>query len=74
MDLKGLLITNEDISTIYPIFSILDDYDNLIEILSISISRDNTNVEYLEVLRSAYMSKKDYENAEKIYQMILNLE
>ena len=74
MDLKGVLITNEDISTIYPIFSILDDYDNLIEILSISISRDNTNIEYLEVLRSAYMSKKDYENAEKIYQMILNLE
>ncbi len=74
MDLKGVLITNEDISTIYPIFSILDDYDNLIEILSISISRDNTNIEYLEVLRSAYMSKKDYENAERIYQMILNLE
>ena len=43
-------------------------------ILSISISRDNTNVEYLEVLRSAYMKKKDYENAERIYQMILNLQ
>ena len=74
MDMKGDLISNEDISTIYPIFSILEDYDKLIDILSISISRDNTNVEYLEVLRSAYMKKKDYENAERIYQMILNLE
>lgn len=74
MDMKGDLISNEDIATIYPIFSILEDYDKLIDILSISISRDNTNVEYLEVLRSAYMKKKDYENAERIYQMILNLE
>ena len=74
MDIKGDLISNEDIATIYPIFSILEDYDKLIDILSISISRDNTNVEYLEVLRSAYMKKKDYENAERIYQMILNLE
>ena len=55
-------------------FSILEDYDNLIQVLSISISRDNTNIEYLEVLRGAYMKKKDYENAERIYQMILALE
>ena len=74
MDMKGVMISNEDIATIYPIFSILEDYDNLIDILSISISRDNTNIEYLEVLRSAYMKKKDYENAERIYQMILNLQ
>ena len=74
MELRGELISNEDIATIYPIFSILEDYDNLIKILSISVSRDNTNAEYLEVLRGAYMSKKDYENAERIYQMILNLE
>ena len=67
-------ISNEDIATVYPIFSILEDYDNLINILGISISRDKTNVEYLEVLRGAYMKKKDYENAERIYQMILELE
>ena len=74
MDMKGEEISNEDIATIYPIFSILEDYDNLIQVLSISISRDNTNIEYLEVLRGAYMKKKDYENAERIYQMILALE
>jgi hypothetical protein len=74
LDMKGEEISNEDIATIYPIFSILDDYDNLINVLNISISRDNTNIEYLEVLRGAYMKKKDYENAERIYQMILELE
>jgi len=74
MDMKGEDISNEDIATIYPIFSILEDYDNLINVLSISISRDDTNIEYLEVLRGAYMKKKDYENAERIYQMILGLE
>ena len=74
VDMKGEEISNEDIATIYPIFSILEDYDNLIQVLSISISRDNTNIEYLEVLRGAYMKKKDYENAERIYQMILALE
>ena len=72
--MKGEEISNEDIATVYPIFSILEDYDNLINILGISISRDKTNVEYLEVLRGAYMKKKDYENAERIYQMILVLE
>ena len=72
--LKGEEISNEDIATIYPIFSIVEDYDNLIKVLSISVSRDKTNVEYLEVLRGAYMKKKDYENAERIYQMILELE
>ena len=35
MDMKGDLISNEDIATIYPIFSILEDYDKLIDILSI---------------------------------------
>ena len=74
IEMKGEEISNEDIATIYPIFSILNDYDNLINILNISISRDNTNLEYLEVLRSAYMGKKDYENAERIYQMIINFE
>ena len=74
VDLKGDEISNEDIATIYPIFSILNDYDNLIEILNLSISRDESNLEYLEVLRSAYMGKKDYENAERIYQMILSAE
>ena len=74
VDLKGDEISNEDIATIYPIFSILNDYDNLIEILNLSISRDDSNLEYLEVLRSAYMGKKDYENAERIYQMILSAE
>lgn len=74
LDMKGEMISNEDIATIYPIFSILEDYDNLINVLSISISRDKTNVEYLEVLRGAYMKKKDYENAERIYQLILELE
>jgi len=74
LDMKGEEISNEDIATIYPIFSILEDYDNLINVLNISISRDNTNIEYLEVLRGAYMKKKDYENAERIYQMILELE
>ncbi len=74
VEMKGEEISNEDIATIYPIFSILEDYDNLIHVLNISISRDNTNIEYLEVLRGAYMKKKDYENAERIYQMILALE
>ena len=74
MNLKGNDISNDDIATIYPIFSILEDYENLIKILSISVVRDNTNVEYLEVLRNAYMKVKDYENAENIYQIILNLQ
>ncbi len=74
IEMKGEEISNEDISTIYPIFSILGDNDNLIKILTISISRDPKNIEYLEVLRGAYMGKKDYENAERIYQMILNLQ
>ena len=73
MDMKGVMISNEDIATIYPIFSILEDYDNLIDILSISISRDNTNIEYLEVLRSAYMKKKDYENAKRFKDYIFSL-
>ena len=74
IELKGDDISDEDIATIYPIFSILNDNDNLINLLNISISRDNTNLEYLEVLRSAYMGKKDYENAERIYQMILEIQ
>ena len=74
MNIKGEEISNDDIATIYPIFSILEDYDNLIKILSISVKRDNTNVEYLEVLRNAYMKVKDYENAENIYQIILSLQ
>ena len=52
----------------------MDDHENLINLLSISILRDNTNMEYLEVLRRSYIQIKDYENAENIYQMILELE
>lgn len=74
LNLKGEDITNDDIATIYPIFSIMEDYENLIKILSISVNRDNSNAEYLEVLRNAYMKVKDYENAENIYQMILKLQ
>ena len=72
--MKGEEISNDDIATIYPIFSIMEDFQNLINILKISISRDKTNVEYLDVLRNAYMQVKDYENAENIYQMLLELE
>ena len=74
LNLKGEDISNDDIATIYPIFSIMEDYENLIKVLSISVNRDNTNAEYLEVLRNAYMKIKDYENAENIYQMILKLQ
>ena len=74
MDLKGDEITNKDIDVVYPVFAILEDNDNLIKILSIAITRDNTNGEYLGALRNAYLNKKDYENAERIYQMILELE
>jgi Tfp pilus assembly protein PilF len=74
LNLKGEDISNDDIATIYPIFSIMEDYENLIKVLSISVYRDNTNAEYLEVLRNAYMKIKDYENAENIYQMILKLQ
>ncbi|MAD59736.1 MAG: hypothetical protein CMB81_05345 [Flammeovirgaceae bacterium] len=74
LNLKGEDISNDDIATIYPIFSIMEDYENLIKVLSISVNRDNTNDEYLEVLRNAYMKIKDYENAENIYQMILKLQ
>tara|TARA_Y100000816_G_scaffold288498_1_gene273180 strand:- start:1157 stop:2551 length:1395 start_codon:yes stop_codon:yes gene_type:complete len=74
MEMKGDEITNDDIATIYPIFSITEDHQNLINLLSISILRDNTNIEYLEVLRRSYIQLKDYENAENIYQMILELE
>ena len=74
MEMKGDEITNDDIATIYPIFSITEDHENLINLLSISILRDNTNIEYLEVLRRSYIQLKDYENAENIYQMILELE
>ena len=74
MEMKGDEITNDDIATIYPIFSITEDHENLINLLSISILRDNTNIEYLEVLRRSYIKLKDYENAENIYQMILELE
>jgi len=74
MEMKGDEITNDDIATIYPIFSIMEDHENLINLLSISILRDNTNMEYLEVLRRSYIQLKDYENAENIYQMILELE
>ena len=73
MNLKGDEISNEDIGSLYPVFSIIEDYENLAKILIISINRDKTNIEYLEVLRSAYIKMKDYENAEKIYQLILEL-
>ena len=74
LNLKGEDISNEDIATIYPIFSIMEDYENLIKVLSVSVNRDNTNAEYLEVLRNAYMKIKNYEKAEDIYQMILKLQ
>ena len=62
------------IGSIYPVFSIIEDYKSLISILKISINRDKTNIEHLEVLRNAYIKIKDYVNAEKIYQLILELE
>ena len=74
MNLKGDEISNDDIGSIYPVFSIIEDYESLISILKISISRDKTNIEHLEVLRNAYIKIKDYVNAEKIYQLILELE
>ena len=52
----------------------MEDYENLIKVLSVSVNRDNTNAEYLEVLRNAYMKIKNYEKAEDIYQMILKLQ
>jgi len=74
MNLKQNEISNDDIGSIYPVFSIIEDYESLISILKISISRDKTNIEHLEVLRNAYIKIKDYVNAEKIYQLILELE
>ena len=65
---------DEDIGSIYPVFSIIEDYESLISIIKISINRDKTNIEHLEVLRNAYIKIKDYINAEKIYQLILELE
>ena len=74
MNLKGDEISDEDIGSIYPVFSIIEDYESLISIIKISINRDKTNIEHLEVLRNAYIKIKDYVNAEKIYQLILELE
>ena len=74
MNLKGDGISDDDIGSIYPVFSIIEDYKSLISILKISINRDKTNIEHLEVLRNAYIKIKDYVNAEKIYQLILELE
>ena len=73
-NMKGDNISDEDISSLYPIFSIVEDYESLISILSISVKRDSTNMEYLEVLRNAYIKVKDYENAENVYQIILKNE
>ncbi len=73
-NMKGDNISDEDIRSLYPIFSIAEDYESLISILNISLKRDSTNMEYLEVLRSAYIKVKDYENAENIYQIILKNE
>jgi len=73
-NMKGDNISDEDISSLYPIFSIAEDYESLISILSISVKRDSTNMEYLEVLRNAYIKVKDYENAENVYQIILKNE
>ena len=67
-------ISENDINSLYPIFSIAEDYESLISILSISVERDSSNMEYLEVLRNAYIKVKDYENAENIYQIILKNE
>ena len=74
MNLKGDEISDDDIGSVYPVFSIIEDYKSLISILKISINRDKTNIEHLEVLRNAYIKIKDYVNAEKIYQLILELE
>ena len=74
INLKGDEISDDDIGSIYPVFSIIEDYESLISILKISINRDKTNIEHLEVLRNAYIKIKDYVNAEKIYQLILELE
>ena len=73
-NMKGENISENDINSLYPIFSIAEDYESLISILSISIKRDPSNMEYLEVLRNAYIKVKDYENAENIYQIILKNE
>ena len=73
-NMKGHDISENDINSLYPIFSIAEDYESLISILSISIKRDSSNMEYLEVLRNAYIKVKDYENAENIYQIILKNE
>ena len=54
MNLKGDEISDEDIGSIYPVFSIIEDYESLISIIKISINRDKTNIEHLEVLRNAY--------------------
>ena len=70
IELKGEEISNDEIGTIYPIFSFLDNYDSLIKILSIAISRDNTNIEYLSALREAYNKTKDYDNAIRIEKEI----
>jgi len=74
MNLKGDEISDDDIGSLYPVFSIIEDYKSLISILKISINRDKTNIEHLEVLRNAYIKIKDYVNAEKTYQLILELE
>ena len=73
-NMKGDDISENDINSLYPIFSIAEDYESLISILSISVERDSSNMEYLEVLRNAYIKVKDYENAENIYQIILKNE
>ena len=72
--IKGNGISEQDTNRLYPVFSIVEDYENLISILNISIERDSSNMEYLEVLRNAYIKVKDFENAERIYQIILENE
>ena len=64
----------KDINNIYPVFSQVNDYKNLIKILRIAISRDENNYEYLSVLRDAYIKTKDYNSAEDIYQIMLKIE
>ena len=73
-NMKGENISEDEINSLYPVFSIAEDYESLISILSISIKRDSTNMEYLEVLRNAYIKVKDFESAENIYQIILKNE
>ena len=54
MEMKGDEITNDDIATIYPIFSILEDYDKLIDILSLVLIISNPFLFFENLTSSDY--------------------